>query len=147
LWSSARLTFEPAEMSEDKTSLTMRFWWLPRPAYSKEVDISTHLLWPTRDDDNPGSEAMPLPSFDLLQMQWFLNLVAAMSGVADVTDEEREDVSEGFPDNGDIVRETSEESSEEEEEEEEDDDDDIFTDPDEPISHALRAYPGRAAGA
>ena len=42
-----------------------------------------------------------------------------MSGVVDVTDEELEEVSEGFSDDGDTVRETSEETSEEEEEEEE----------------------------
>ncbi|GMG10314.1 unnamed protein product [Aspergillus oryzae var. brunneus] len=47
-----------------------------------------------------------------------LNLIAAMSGVVDVTDEELEEVSEGFSDDGDTVRETSEETSEEEEEEE-----------------------------
>ncbi|KOC15639.1 hypothetical protein AFLA70_281g001350 [Aspergillus flavus AF70] len=148
LWGSARLAFEPVEMSEEKTSLTMRFWWLPRRAYSKEMDmcVATSLpsdpcnakLW-NCDTDQPiysgqlvtmttrDPEAMPFPSFDLLQMQWFLNLIAAMSGVVDVTDEELEEVSEGFSDDGDTVRETSEESSEEEEE---DDDDDVLAYPD-----------------
>ncbi|KJK63781.1 hypothetical protein P875_00064752 [Aspergillus parasiticus SU-1] len=157
LWRSARLAFEPVEMSEDRTSLTMRFWWLPRRAYSEALDMCVAPSLPSDlkaspcnaklwncDTEQPiysgqlvtmttrDPELMPLPSFDLLQMQWFLNLIAAMSGVADVTnkelDEELEDVSEGFSDDGDMVRETSEESSEEEEEEE--DDDDVFANPD-----------------
>ncbi|KAF7631574.1 hypothetical protein AFLA_012429 [Aspergillus flavus NRRL3357] len=61
LWGSARLAFEPVKMSEEKTSLTMRFWWLPRRAYSKEMDISTYLLRPTRDDDDPGSGGYATP--------------------------------------------------------------------------------------
>ncbi|RAQ40926.1 hypothetical protein AFGD_007165 [Aspergillus flavus] len=129
LWGSARLAFEPVEMSEEKTSLTMRFWWLPSRAYSKEMDMCVAPSLPSDlkaspynaklwncDTDQPiysgqlvtmttrDPEAMPLLSFDLF-------------GVVDVTDEELEEVSEGFSDDGDTVRETSEETSEEEEEE------------------------------
>ncbi|KAE8158947.1 hypothetical protein BDV40DRAFT_274645 [Aspergillus tamarii] len=146
LWGSARLAFEPVEMSEAKTSLTMRFWWLPRRAYSMEValcvapDLPSDLkaspcnakLW-NCDTDQPiysdqlvtmttqDPEAMPLPSFDLLQMQWFLERVAAMSGAADVTDEERKGYFEGFYESDDMVRETSDRSSDDD-----DDDDDAF---------------------
>ncbi|KKK21858.1 hypothetical protein AOCH_005383 [Aspergillus ochraceoroseus] len=34
LWGLARLAFEPVETSDDKTSLTMRFWWLPLRTFS-----------------------------------------------------------------------------------------------------------------
>ncbi|KAF9886521.1 hypothetical protein FE257_011428 [Aspergillus nanangensis] len=30
LWGNARFALEPIEMSDNKTSLKMRFWWLPR---------------------------------------------------------------------------------------------------------------------
>lgn len=91
LWGSARLAFEPVKMSEEKTSLTMRFWWLPRRAYSKEMDMCVAPSLPSDlkaspynaklwncDTDQPiysgqlvtmttrDPEAMPLPSFDLL---------------------------------------------------------------------------------
>ncbi|PLB48975.1 hypothetical protein P170DRAFT_436648 [Aspergillus steynii IBT 23096] len=36
-------------------------------------------------------EAMPLPSFDILNRQWMLNRIAALCGAADVTDEQPED--------------------------------------------------------
>lgn len=35
-----------------------------------------------------GPEKLPLPSFDLLDMQWALHRVTALSGAADATDEE-----------------------------------------------------------
>ncbi|PYI02162.1 hypothetical protein BO78DRAFT_422852 [Aspergillus sclerotiicarbonarius CBS 121057] len=53
-------------MSEDKTSITM------------------------------DPETMPFPSFDLLQMQWVLNRIAALAGAADITDEEFEPDFESF---------------------------------------------------
>ncbi|OGM49474.1 hypothetical protein ABOM_001691 [Aspergillus bombycis] len=116
LWNSARLAFEPVDMSEDKKFLTMRFWWLPHRDYSPQVSLvvppslpsgpkassGNAKLW-NCDTDEPiysgqlitirtqDPEAMPLPSFALLKMQWFLNRIAAMSGAADVTDEELED--------------------------------------------------------
>ncbi|GAB1201310.1 hypothetical protein APSETT444_010701 [Aspergillus pseudonomiae] len=110
------LAFEPVGISEDKKSLTMRFWWLPRREYSPQVSMvippslppdlkassSNAKLW-NCDTDEPiysgqimtirtsDPETMPLPFFELLQMQWFSNQVAAISGAADITDEELED--------------------------------------------------------
>ncbi|KAL1884895.1 hypothetical protein Plec18167_001551 [Paecilomyces lecythidis] len=43
--------------------------------------------------ENP--ETHPLPSFKLIQMQWVLNRGIALSGAADVTDEELEGEDEG----------------------------------------------------
>ena len=34
---------------------------------------------------------MPLPNWDILEMQWFLQRAAAMSGVADIDNDENED--------------------------------------------------------
>ncbi|KAK6837264.1 hypothetical protein RU639_001357 [Aspergillus parasiticus] len=121
LWGSARLAFEPVEMSADKTSLTMRFWWLPSRKYSKSVPLvvapslpsdlkassRNAKLWNCDTDESIYSgqlvtmttedpESMPLPSFDLLHMQWVLNRVAAMCGAADIADEEFKDDSEGL---------------------------------------------------
>ena len=139
------LAFEPVGISEDKKSLTMRFWWLPRREYSPQVSMvippslppglkassSNAKLW-NCDTDEPiysgqimtirtsDPETMPLPSFQLLQMQWFLNRVAAISGAADVTDEELEDYfghSYGF---GDPFSDSEEETS--------DDDSTLFDD-------------------
>jgi len=42
--------------------------------------------------ENPDTN--PLPSFELLQMQWILHRLVAISGAADVTDEELEDEDE-----------------------------------------------------
>ncbi|RAL04463.1 HNH endonuclease signature motif containing protein [Aspergillus ibericus CBS 121593] len=115
LWASARLAFEPVKLSEDQTSLTMRFWWLPLRTFSKHVDLRVAPFLPSdlrasplnaklwnRETDEPiysghlmtlttrDPESMPLPSFDLLQMQWTLNRIAALAGAADVIDEEFE---------------------------------------------------------
>jgi hypothetical protein len=38
-------------------------------------------------------DKLPLPSYDLLEMQWYLHRVAAMSGVVDMADDLKKDVS------------------------------------------------------
>ncbi|KAE8380422.1 hypothetical protein BDV26DRAFT_257341 [Aspergillus bertholletiae] len=125
LWGSARLAFKPIKISKDKTSLTMQFWWLPHREYSDRVALQVAPSLPSNlkasplnaklwdcDTDQPiysgqlitmtthDPVAMPLPSLDLLHMQWMLNRVAAMSGAADVMDEDFEDDLEGL---GDLV--------------------------------------------
>lgn len=112
LWCKARFALEPVEVSEDKTSLTARFWWLPLRTYSNWVRVSgapslpsdldaspfNAKLWDCVPEERirsghllmtttPDPESMPLPSFELLHMQWVLNRVAAMSGAADVSEE------------------------------------------------------------
>ncbi|KAL5357082.1 hypothetical protein BJX96DRAFT_172203 [Aspergillus floccosus] len=117
LWGKGRFALEPVELSEDKTSLTTRFWWLPLRTYSrKKLCLSVAPFLPSDLDAGPFNvklwdcvteerirsghlltmttadpESMPLPAFGLLQMQWSLNRVAAMSGAADVSEEDFEE--------------------------------------------------------
>ncbi|KAG2411624.1 hypothetical protein HFD88_009180 [Aspergillus terreus] len=113
LWHKARFALEPVAMSEDKTSLILRFWWLPVRKYSKWVRVTDAPSLPSDLDAGPFNaklwdcvteerirsgrlftvttadpESMPLPSFELLRMQWILNRVAAMCSAADVAEEE-----------------------------------------------------------
>jgi hypothetical protein len=120
LWGMARFALEPVKISEDRKTLTMRFWWLPRysprvvrmryppplrsdlksgPGKSLMADCETenlirsgHVIRMTTEDP----ETKPLPSFELLRMQWVLNRVAAMAGAADETDEELDEDFDGF---------------------------------------------------
>jgi hypothetical protein len=121
LWGKACFAFEPVEISEDRKTLTMRFWWLPLGTFSRQVwmcdrpslpsdlrsgprnsklwDCDTdapiysgHLITLTTEDP----ETMPLPSFELLHMQWVLNRVAAIAGAADITDEELKAIEEDY---------------------------------------------------
>lgn len=121
LWGKARFAFEPVEISEDRETLTMRFWWLPLGTVSRQVwmcdrpslpsdlrssprnsklwDCDTdapiyfgHLITLTTEDP----ETMLLPSFELLHMQWVLNRVAAIVGAADITDEGLKAIEEDY---------------------------------------------------
>ncbi|KAL2870592.1 HNH endonuclease signature motif containing protein [Aspergillus lucknowensis] len=119
LWGKARFALEPVEISKDRKTLTLRFWWLPSRKYelvrmttapslpndlesgpqgsymvdreTKEIVRSGHEITMTTDDP----ETKPLPSFELLHMQWVLNRVAAMAGMADVSDDELDEDFEG----------------------------------------------------
>lgn len=51
-------------------------------------------------------ETHPLPSFELLQMQWVLNRLVAISGAADVTDEELDDDGDASDDMYPLLEET-----------------------------------------
>ncbi|KAJ9239662.1 hypothetical protein DTO169E5_4174 [Paecilomyces variotii] len=119
LWEKARFALKPFEPSEDKKKMQVQFFWMPTHQYSKFVrwtmppSIPSDLkcgnlgakLWNGNQDkrmisgdmitittENPDTN--PLPSFDLLQMQWILHRLVAISGAADVTDEELEDEDE-----------------------------------------------------
>ncbi|KAL2866524.1 HNH endonuclease signature motif containing protein [Aspergillus lucknowensis] len=112
LWGKAKFALRPIELSADQTTLTVEFHWLQdsayeprdlriRPANPTELDGTTRqtrlfdcrtkrcicsgdILTFTTEDP----EKLPLPSVDLLQMQWLLNRLVALAGAADVTDEE-----------------------------------------------------------
>ena len=94
---------KPIQLSDDKKCLEVEFHWMPQYRYSSKVDILTppkssegldgrpdimlfHI--PTKrpicsgdkislKTDDP--ETLPLPHFALLEMQWTLQRVAAMS--------------------------------------------------------------------
>ncbi|KAL2818762.1 hypothetical protein BDW59DRAFT_151797 [Aspergillus cavernicola] len=116
LWGRARFALQPVKLSEDQKSLTLRFFWLPTRKFTKRMSISTCPSPPaalesgpkyaklfdclseikvcsgheiTMNTDDPHNK--PLPSVELLQMQWTLNRIAAISGAADVDDEELDD--------------------------------------------------------
>jgi len=112
----AQFALQPIMFTEDKMRLTVRFWWLPRFEHSDEgVDLDespsilekldhrmgrSHVtkLYNVNTDEKICSgdeicfetsdpESLPLPNFDLLEMQWVLQCVAAMSGGAEPQDE------------------------------------------------------------
>lgn len=112
LWGKARFALRPIQSTA--TELKMEFYWLPgrernkvnlcekptdgKPAASPlncrlldceyfDMIVSGRLITLTTSDP----ENMPLPSFELLEMQWFLNRVAAMSGAADFIEPDEED--------------------------------------------------------
>jgi hypothetical protein len=86
----------------------VKFHWLPKYNYSSEVDISTPPKSSESSDSRPkpklynfytdqvissgqlislttdDPEERPLPHFALLEMQWMLQRVAAMSGAAEI---------------------------------------------------------------
>lgn len=117
LWKKARFALKPLSLSEDRRSLQVQFYWLPVYNYRSRIpatevprrmsrklsgtavdgketmlfNIATNkklcsgeiLTFKTND---PNSH--PLPSMELLDMQWVLNRVLALSGATYATDEE-----------------------------------------------------------
>ncbi|THC98531.1 hypothetical protein EYZ11_001961 [Aspergillus tanneri] len=69
LWAKARFAFKPLEMDADKKRL--------------KICSGDVIEFTTDDPDN-----LPLPSAALLEMQWIIARVIAISGAADVSDED-----------------------------------------------------------
>ncbi|KAE8355419.1 hypothetical protein BDV28DRAFT_128839 [Aspergillus coremiiformis] len=119
LWDMARFALQPMELSEDKKVLKARFFWLPVAKYLKNIAITTRPSLPsdlkhigrqtklfncetstqicsgdiiTMQTADP--ETHPLPSLELLGMQWVLTRVLGMSGAADIEPEEWDSDSE-----------------------------------------------------
>ncbi|KAJ9312472.1 hypothetical protein DTO271D3_7333 [Paecilomyces variotii] len=118
LWNRGFFALKPISLSDDKKTLVLEFHWQPRPNHSQfdTVDIlkcpgSSEGLDSVEDNDlttrigngnkrrfiktgdrfelrtdNPFTH--PLPSWDLLDMQWRLTRVVSMSGAADVYDDD-----------------------------------------------------------
>jgi len=120
---------EPMEISDNKERLKVKFFWLRRYKYSKgeKVDILSRPSLPGNLDPGPGGpgllnvqtrreicsgdeiwletedpESLPLPDWRLLEMQWFLNRVVAMSGAAEPRDDFDED-GDGFTGNEEVL--------------------------------------------
>ena len=114
----ACFALEPREISDNKERLKVKFFWLRQYKQFKgaKVDILSRPSLPGNLD--PGSdglgllnvrtsgkicsgdeiwletedpESLPLPDWRLLEMQWFLNRVTAMSGAAEPRDDLDED--------------------------------------------------------
>jgi hypothetical protein len=120
----AYFALEPKEISNDKKCLTVKFFWLPRYQHSLKVDI---LNPPSIPEDLDGEyhevslwnrsakklicsgdeicletndpERLPLPDSRLLEMQWILHRVTALTGAA----EPRDDFGEDTDDDWDIA--------------------------------------------
>lgn len=113
LWGMARFSLKPIELSEDQKTLKVKFFWLPNPGFSRRVQLTmcpelpqdlrsgprNTKLWNcdtekiiksgdeiTLQTDNP--QIRPLPSVELLEMQWMLNRVKAISGAADIPEDD-----------------------------------------------------------
>ena len=118
----AYFALEPKEISNDKKRLTVKFFWLPRnQQYSPKVDIlrtplipedldGRHLgigLWNFHTDKRIRSgdeiyletndpERLPLPDLRILEMQWILHRVTALSGAAEPRDDFGEDADDDW---------------------------------------------------
>ena len=112
---------KPIGLSDDRKRLDMQFFWLAKGNHS-QVGILQRPALPVDLDQGPnitklynvltdqkicsGDEisletddpvAHPLPDLRLLEMQWFLTRVAAMSGVAEPQDEFDDDSDDDLP--------------------------------------------------
>ncbi|EFE31052.1 uncharacterized protein ARB_02246 [Trichophyton benhamiae CBS 112371] len=107
---------QPVEISEDKSRLTLKFYWLPQHQFSRNVDLSARPNIPcdlnglemdfkawnaiTERKIRSGDEIilttsdpqnLPLPDWDLLELQWTLQRLASLSGAADINPQEYSD--------------------------------------------------------
>ncbi|KAF2184433.1 hypothetical protein K469DRAFT_709182, partial [Zopfia rhizophila CBS 207.26] len=114
-WEKAYFALKPIRISDDKKRLDVQFFWLPSNPHVRGVDILQVPLLPDSDQgpnlarlinhetcemissgceisletDDPVSR--PLPDFRILEMQWFLHRVTAMSGAAEPQDDFHDD--------------------------------------------------------
>ncbi|PWY66811.1 hypothetical protein BO94DRAFT_479377 [Aspergillus sclerotioniger CBS 115572] len=116
LWEKAAFALKPLSLSEDERQLEVQFFWLPKHKYRKQVPLtavpdpfprnlsSTNDQYKTVLFNNVTDTKLcsgdiltfktgdpmghPLPSMELLNMQWVLHRVLALSGAAYATDEE-----------------------------------------------------------
>ncbi|OJJ85397.1 uncharacterized protein ASPGLDRAFT_81141 [Aspergillus glaucus CBS 516.65] len=114
-WRDYLFALKPIELSEDSTSMKVQFFWLPAPPLDMEYitsrpDLPEDLgtpgddikLWDCRIErkivsghiitlvtDDP--EERPLPSWYLLEMDWFLRRLSVLAGLMGYVDGELED--------------------------------------------------------
>jgi hypothetical protein len=121
LWNKGAFALKPISISEDNTTLTIQFFWQTKqPLVTSTINLtSIPSLTCNLDQSDQGTrlhssdgrriksgdlfelktddpEARPLPSMELLEMQWFLQRVMGMAGAAD----ELEDGDYHFSDDG-----------------------------------------------
>ncbi|ODM15439.1 hypothetical protein SI65_09042 [Aspergillus cristatus] len=114
-WREYLFALKPLELSEDRTSMNVQFFWLPAPPLDMEYMTSRPDL--PEDLDTPGNdiklwdcrierkivsghiitlvtddpEERPLPSWYLLEMDWFLRRLSVLAGLMGYEDDELED--------------------------------------------------------
>jgi hypothetical protein len=121
-WEKAHFALKPIRLSDDMKRLDIQFFWLAKGNRTSEVRILQRPPIPVDLDQGPnvtklfnvltekkicsGYEisletddpvAYPLPDLSLLEMQWFLNRVAAMSGAVGPQDIFGDDSDDDFP--------------------------------------------------
>ena len=108
-WTRAYFALKPIQLSDDKKTFDVEFHWMPQCNYSSKVDILPSpksgsdgragiklFHFPTEQaiysgqkisltTDDPVTRPLPHPA--LLEMQWTLHRVAAMSGAAEIYDD------------------------------------------------------------
>lgn len=112
-WEKAAWALKPLRVSDDHKKLEAQFFWLQIGTYAKGVSVMTRPSLPDRlpsgpkdfflhdcktlrqitsgnviviETDDPINH--PLPSFELLQMQWVLHRVLALSGAGEADDKD-----------------------------------------------------------
>ncbi|KAB8229436.1 HNH endonuclease signature motif containing protein [Aspergillus alliaceus] len=103
-WQKAHFALKPVDKSDNGKEMTVQFFYLLRGKYAQQTKLETrpdetcHLTPGIMYNEKAGAaiysgqklviktadpQRHPLPSFDLLQMQWILTRIVAMSGAAD----------------------------------------------------------------
>ncbi|GKZ28289.1 hypothetical protein AbraIFM66950_003545 [Aspergillus brasiliensis] len=127
LHSKALFALEPCGIDEEKENLTLRFWWLQQSKPVGATDLSEIPELPANYDPEPAGICLynpvrhqtiksgeyivvttpdpvrlPLPDTRILDMQWVLQRLAALSGAAEPEelDDEDDDDDEGMDDFG-----------------------------------------------
>ncbi|KAF2191183.1 hypothetical protein K469DRAFT_720172, partial [Zopfia rhizophila CBS 207.26] len=118
-WGKAYFALKPIRMSDDKKRLDVQFFWLSLNPHVPEVNVLQVPSLPANLDQGPNLAKLfnhetdtkihsgceisletddpvlrPLPDFRLLEMQWFLHRVTAMSGAAEPQDDFHDDDSD-----------------------------------------------------
>lgn len=116
LWGLSRFALKPMELSSDMKTLRVQFFWLPRNTFMKDhktLTVTDPPSWVNHDDASPLNCKLfnsrtekkicsgdvitfetknpithPLPSWELLDMQWVLHRVVALSGAAEASEED-----------------------------------------------------------
>ena len=111
-WNQGQFALKPISVSLDKKTLTVQFFWQVRQSLSLQKMNLTTIPLSTRDLDGyqnnclidsranvivsgrifeittDDPEERPLPSIELLEMQWFLQRVMGMAGAGQKEDED-----------------------------------------------------------
>jgi HNH endonuclease len=130
-WTKGLFALKPLKLSRNRKKLTVQFFWqvpgnydvrgridlLTEPTSSEGLEIVTNGYWLTRLADDGSTlrihsgetftfttkdpDKLPLPSVELLEMQWFLHRMVGMSGAAgwpslDDDDDDTADYDDGW---------------------------------------------------
>lgn len=126
-WGKVLFALKPLEQSDDGKWLTAEFHWLKQRTGEKSVTLTDMPILATANDcpgcciklwnnhteekivtgykvtfDTDDPIERPLPSWELLDMQWHLQRIAAMAGAGEQDDEDNDDNDIGAPDQAEV---------------------------------------------